>query len=147
VRRFNWFKYHDNDQFDANLAMNNDLGKMVLNPDVTVRARGVMEKCTFCVQRIQAGKLEAKKEGRRPVDGEIQTACVAACSAGALTFGDMKDQKSQITKVLDIEEQPKSVTAKEPRAYHVLEELRVMPNVWYLRKVRNKEEQKDKAEA
>ena len=61
VRRFNWFNYHDNTQFDKNLAMNNDLGKMVLNPDVTVRARGVMEKCTVCVQRIQAGKLAAKR--------------------------------------------------------------------------------------
>ena len=72
MRRFNWFKYHDNDQFGDNLAMNNDLGKMVLNPDVTVRARGVMEKCTFCVQRIQAGKLEAKKDNRRPIDGEVK---------------------------------------------------------------------------
>jgi molybdopterin-containing oxidoreductase family iron-sulfur binding subunit len=147
VRRFNWFKYHDNEQFDTNIAMNNDLGKMVLNPDVTVRSRGVMEKCSFCVQRIQAGKLEAKKDGRRPVDGEIKTACMSACSAGALVFGDMKDGESQISKLLDIELQPKMVKANEPRAYHVLEELRVMPNVWYLRKVRNKDEQKDKAEA
>lgn len=147
VRRFNWFKYHDNEQFDKNMAMNNDLGKMVLNPDVTVRSRGVMEKCSFCVQRIQAGKLKAKQEGRRPVDGEIKTACMSACSAGALIFGDMKDPASQISQVLEIENKPKMVTAKEPRAYHVLEELRVMPNVWYLRKVRNKDEQKDKAEA
>ena len=147
VRRFNWFKYHDNEQFDTNIAMNNDLGKMVLNPDVTVRSRGVMEKCSFCVQRIQAGKLEAKKEGRRPMDGEVKTACMSACSAGALVFGDMKDSESQISKLLDIELQPKMVKANEPRAYHVLEELRVMPNVWYLRKVRNKDEQKDKAEA
>src|SRR5690606_25955055 len=79
VRRFNWFKYHDNKQFPENTSMNNDLGIMVLNPDVTVRARGVMEKCTFCVQRIQAGKLEAKREGRRPVDGDINTACANAC--------------------------------------------------------------------
>merc|ERR1712146_387184 len=79
VRRFNWFKYHDNKQFDKNTAMNNDLGKMVLNPDVTVRARGVMEKCTFCVQRIQAGKLEAKRDGRRPVDGEVTSACASSC--------------------------------------------------------------------
>jgi len=147
VRRFNWFKYHDNEQFDKNTAMNNDLGKMVLNPDVTVRSRGVMEKCSFCVQRIQAGKLKAKQDGRRPVDGEIKTACMSACSAGALIFGDMKDPSSQISQVLEIENEPKMVTAKESRAYHVLEELRVMPNVWYLRKVRNKDEQKDKAEA
>ena len=142
VRRFNWFKYHDNDKFDSNLAMNNDLGKMVLNPDVTVRARGVMEKCTFCVQRIQAGKLEAKKENRRPVDGEVTTACASACPSEALVFGDMKDPESKISKVLKIKSMDKGVEAQEPRAYHVLEELRVMPNIWYLTKVRNKDEVK-----
>ncbi|MEP5612962.1 MAG: 4Fe-4S dicluster domain-containing protein, partial [Cyclobacteriaceae bacterium] len=147
VRRFNWFKYHDNSQFDTNTAMNNDLGKMVLNPDVTVRSRGVMEKCSFCVQRIQAGKLQAKKESRRPEDGEITTACVKACPADALVFGDMKDPKSKIYQKLKIKEKEKGVEAKEPRAYHVLEELRVMPNVWYLTKVRNKDENKEKVEA
>lgn len=143
VRRFNWFKYHDNDQFDSNISMNNDLGKMVLNPDVTVRARGVMEKCTFCVQRIQAGKLEAKKEGRRPVDGEVQTACVKACPSDALVFGDMKDPSSKVSKLLKIKSMETGVEAQEPRAYHVLEEIRVMPNIWYLTKVRNKDEQKE----
>ncbi|MEP1094633.1 MAG: TAT-variant-translocated molybdopterin oxidoreductase [Cyclobacteriaceae bacterium] len=147
VRRFNWFKYHDNAQFDTNTAMNNDLGKMVLNPDVTVRSRGVMEKCSFCVQRIQAGKLQAKKESRRPEDGEITTACVKACPADALVFGDMKDPNSKIYQKLKIKEKEKGVEAKEPRAYHVLEELRVMPNVWYLTKVRNKDENKEKVEA
>lgn len=146
VRRFNWFKYHDNEQFDKNSAMNNDLGKMVLNPDVTVRARGVMEKCTFCVQRIQSGKLEAKKDGRRPVDGEIQTACAKSCPTDALVFGDMKDPNSQISKTLQLKVGEKSVEAQEPRAYHVLEELRVMPNVWYMTKVRNKDNN-DKIEA
>lgn len=146
VRRFNWFKYHDNDQFDKNTAMNNDLGKMVLNPDVTVRARGVMEKCTFCVQRIQAGKLDAKKEGRRPVDGEVQTACAKACPTDALVFGDMKDPESRISKALKLQYNEKSVEATEDRAYHVLEELRVMPNVWYLTKIRNKDKN-DKIEA
>lgn len=141
VRRFNWFKYHDNDQFDKNTSMNNDLGKMVLNPDVTVRARGVMEKCTFCVQRIQAGKLEAKKEGRRPIDGEITIACANACPAESLIFGDMKDPNSKISKKLKIQDKEKGVEAQEPRAYHVLEELNVMPNVWYLTKVRNKDEE------
>jgi len=145
VRRFNWFKYHDNDQFDSNLAMNNDLGKMVLNPDVTVRARGVMEKCTFCVQRIQSGKLEAKKEGRRPVDGEITTACASACPSEALIFGDMKDPESRISKTLKLKSMDKGVEAMEPRAYHVLEEIRVMPNVWYLTKVRNKDEVKSES--
>ncbi|MBC6425655.1 MAG: TAT-variant-translocated molybdopterin oxidoreductase [Ekhidna sp.] len=140
VRRFNWFKYHDNKKFNKNMTMNNDLGKMVLNPDVTVRARGVMEKCTFCVQRIQSGKLEAKKERRRPVDGEIQTACAKSCPSDALIFGDMKDPESNISRTLDLQYNEKSVESKEPRAYHVLEELRVMPNVWYLTKVRNKDE-------
>lgn len=140
VRRFNWFKYHDNEKFADNLPMNNDLGKMVLNPDVTVRARGVMEKCTFCVQRIQAGKLKAKLEKRRPVDGEFETACSSACPSDALVFGDMKDPDSRISKALKIKSSGKGVEAQEPRAYHVLEELRVMPNVWYLTKVRNKEE-------
>ncbi|HCX21479.1 MAG TPA: quinol:cytochrome C oxidoreductase, partial [Cytophagales bacterium] len=149
VRRFNWFKYHDNKQFDKNTAMNNDLGKMVLNPDVTVRARGVMEKCTFCVQRIQAGKLEAKRDGRRPVDGEVTSACASSCPSEALVFGDMKDPNSRISQMLQIKQNEKSVEAREPRAYHVLEELRVMPNVWYLTKVRNKdvESKTEKAEA
>lgn len=145
VRRFNWFKYHDNEQFSDNLAMNNDLGKMVLNPDVTVRSRGVMEKCTFCVQSIQAGKLQARREGRRPKDSDFVSACSAACSTGAITFGDMKDKDSKISELLSIEEKPKMVEAKNPRAYHVLEELKVMPNVWYLRKIRNKDENKAEA--
>ncbi len=144
VRRFNWFKYHDNKQFDKNLSMNNDLGKMVLNPDVTVRARGVMEKCTFCVQRIQAGKLEARKDGRRPEDGEINTACASSCPSEALVFGDMKDPNSRISQLLKIERKDKMATAKEPRAFHALEELRVMPNVWYLTKIRNKDEETNK---
>ena len=145
VRRFNWFKYHDNEKFDKNATMNNYLGKMVLNPDVTVRARGVMEKCTFCVQRIQAGKLTARRESRRPVDGEITTSCVRSCPAGALVFGDMKDPDSRIYKMLKIKEKKKAVEAREPRAYHVLEELRVMPNVWYLTKVRNKDNDKNRS--
>lgn len=139
VRRFNWFKYHDNEKFADNLAMNNDLGKMVLNPDVTVRARGVMEKCTFCVQRIQAGKLKAKLEKRRPKDGDFEMACTNACPSDAMVFGDMKDPDSKISKLLKIKSGSKGVESGEPRAYHVLEELRVMPNVWYLTKVRNKE--------
>ncbi|WP_258105108.1 TAT-variant-translocated molybdopterin oxidoreductase [Marinoscillum sp. MHG1-6] len=147
VRRFNWFKYHDNKQFDKNMAMNNDLGKMVLNPDVTVRARGVMEKCTFCVQRIQAGKLEAKKEGRRPSDADVTTACASACPSEALVFGDMKNPESKISQMLKIQSSDKGVESKEPRAYHVLEELRVMPNVWYLTKIRNKDEKAVKEEA
>ena len=150
VRRFNWFKYHDNTQFDKNLAMNNDLGKMVLNPDVTVRARGVMEKCTMCVQRIQSGKLAAKREGRRPVDGEINTACATACPSDAITFGDLNDPKSKISKMLQIEEKEDGQGAtervvNEARAYHVLEELNVNPNIWYMTKIRNKDKEQTEA--
>jgi MoCo/4Fe-4S cofactor protein with predicted Tat translocation signal len=126
VRRFNWFKYFDNNQFDYN--MNNELGKMVLNPDVVVRSRGVMEKCSFCVQRIQYGKLEAKKAGRRPKDGEITTACAQVCPTHAITFGDYNDNQSRLTN-----------ESKDPRAYHVLEELNVQPSVYYQTKVRNKD--------
>lgn len=126
VRRFNWFKYSDNAQFDFN--MNNELGRMVLNPDVIVRSRGVMEKCTMCVQRIQYGKLEAKKAGRRPADGEITTACAQSCPTQAITFGDYNDKASKL-----------SAESTDPRAYHVLEELNVQPSIYYQTKVRNKE--------
>lgn len=149
VRRFNWFKYHDNKQFEqANPAMNTTIGKMVLNPDVTVRSRGVMEKCSFCVQRIQAGKLQAKKEKRHVKDGEIKTACQTACSTGAIVFGDVNDPESQISKLLKIAPaEGKEATdidkvTGNPRAYQVLEEIGVKPNIWYLSKIRNKEEAK-----
>lgn len=146
VRRFNWFKYHDNRQFEqVNPAMNTDLGKMVLNPDVTVRSRGVMEKCSFCVQRIQNGKLQAKKEKRPLKDGEVITACQASCSTGAIVFGDVNDPESRISKLLKIAprnpERPFGIDklAGNPRAYQVLEEVGVKPNIWYLTKVRNKD--------
>ena len=146
VRRFNWFKYHDNKQFAAvNVAQNDDMGKMVLNPDVTVRSRGVIEKCSMCVQRIQAGKLTAKKEGRKVQDGDINTACATACPTQAIVFGDMNDPNSKITQMLKIEENTTSAIKEvnEERAYHVLEEINVSPNVWYFTKIRNK----DKSEA
>ncbi len=146
VRRFNWFKYHDNRQFkDVNPQMNSDLGKMVLNPDVTVRSRGVMEKCSFCIQRIQLGKLNAKKEKRKVRDGEVVTACAAACSTGAIVFGDMNDPESRVARLLKIRPlDPKrpmlnDKEADNPRAYAVLEELNVRPNIFYLTKVRNKD--------
>jgi molybdopterin-containing oxidoreductase family iron-sulfur binding subunit len=129
VRRFNWFKYSDNSQFDYH--MNNDLGKMVLNPDVTVRSRGVMEKCTMCVQRIQEKKLEAKSAGRRPKDGDINTACAQACPTNAIVFGDFNDPESQLTAL-----------NKDARKYYLLHELNVQPNVIYHTKVRNKEKSK-----
>jgi molybdopterin-containing oxidoreductase family iron-sulfur binding subunit len=135
VRRFNWFKYFNNTDFDYH--MNTDLGKMVLNPDVTVRSRGVMEKCSMCVQRIQAGKLKAKMEQRPLQDGEIVTACMSACPADAIIFGDLNNPESRISKVLDYE--------YDKRAYNVLAEINTRPNVWYLTKIRNKDEEKTQA--
>ncbi len=146
VRRFNWFKYHDNKDFaGVNVAQNDDLGKMVLNPDVTVRVRGVMEKCSMCVQRIQEGKLTAKREKRKVKDGEINVACATACPTDALVFGDMNDPNSRVSKTLKIQENTTSAVKEvnEERAYHVLEEINVSPNVWYFTKIRNK----DKTEA
>jgi molybdopterin-containing oxidoreductase family iron-sulfur binding subunit len=129
VRRFNWFKYHSNSEFDYHL--NSKMGRMVLNPDVMVRSRGVMEKCSMCVQRIQAGKLAAKREKRKVVDGEVVTACASACPADAITFGDLNDSTSEVSKLIESE-------LETGRAYNVLAELNVSPNVWYLTKVRNK---------
>ncbi len=137
VRRFNWFDYalngdKENREFSGvNVPANDDLGRMVLNPDVTVRARGVMEKCSMCVQRIQLGKLEAKKEGRPVKDGDIVTACASVCPTDAITFGDMNDKDSAISQLLGKE--------NSDRSYHALEELNTQPNVSYLRKVRNTE--------
>jgi molybdopterin-containing oxidoreductase family iron-sulfur binding subunit len=146
VRRFNWFKYHDNRQFEnVNVSMNTDLGKMVLNPDVTVRSRGVMEKCTFCVQRIQAGKLSARKEKRPMKDGEVVTACQAACSTGAIVFGDMNNPDSRVAKLLKVRPltpERSHINSKQsdnPRAYTVLEEIDTRPNIFYLAKVRNRD--------
>ncbi len=130
VRRFNWFKYFDNEEaFDKNVAMNTSLGRMVLNPDVTVRSRGVMEKCSFCVQKIQEGKLKAKKEKRHIVDGEVTTACAAACATGAILFGDLRDVEGKVYQERHVN--------NEERTYTVLEELNVQPNVTYLTKIRN----------
>jgi molybdopterin-containing oxidoreductase family iron-sulfur binding subunit len=133
VRRFNWFSYYSNEKFeDVNGHMFTDLGRMVLNPDVTVRARGVMEKCSFCVQRIQLGKLEAKKQKRRPLDGEVVAACAQSCPTEAILFGDMRDPSSRISKLLKRED--------GERAFHVLDSINVQPNVTYLTKIRNVEQ-------
>jgi MoCo/4Fe-4S cofactor protein with predicted Tat translocation signal len=134
VRRFNWFNYSDSrdsgrEFMGVNVAQNDDLAKMVLNPDVMVRARGVIEKCSMCVQRIQSGKLDAKLNKRTVNDGEIQVACAQSCPADAITFGDMNDPKSKISVALAEE--------AADRKYHVLEELNVKPNVSYLTKIRN----------
>ncbi|MGA0373204.1 MAG: TAT-variant-translocated molybdopterin oxidoreductase [Flavobacteriaceae bacterium] len=124
VRRFNWFLYNKNDHFDYH--MNNDLGRMVLNPDVVVRSRGVMEKCSMCIQMTQKTILDAKLEGREIKDGEFQTACSNACSNGAITFGDINDKDSQVAALKD-----------EDRMYHLLESVGTKPNVMYQAIVRN----------
>jgi molybdopterin-containing oxidoreductase family iron-sulfur binding subunit len=107
--------------------MNNDLGKMVLNPDVVVRSRGVMEKCSMCIQNIQKAKLDAKKENRKLRDGDVDCACATACDSGSMVFGDVLDKESKVYS-----------ESKSPRAYHLLEELDTQPSVWYQTKVRNK---------
>ncbi len=117
VRRFNWFDY-------AHADLNNNLA---LNPDVTVRSRGVMEKCSFCVQRIYTAKGDAKVEGRNLRDGDIVPACAQSCPAEAIVFGDLNDPKSKVANL-----------AKSERSFRVLSELGVQPSVHYLTKVRNK---------
>ena len=125
VRRFNWFKYSENEKFDFH--MNDDLGKMVLNPDVVVRARGVIEKCSMCIQKIQEVKLTAKREGRPVRDEEAQTACSSSCSTNALVFGDSNNKESEVWKLRNDE-----------RAYDLLDHLNVNPSVFYQTKIRNK---------
>jgi molybdopterin-containing oxidoreductase family iron-sulfur binding subunit len=117
VRRFNWFNYAHKDA----------LQNLVLNPDVTVRSRGVMEKCTFCVQRIQGGKIAAGGNGTLPADGVIQTACQQSCPTQAIVFGDLNDPNSMASRLL-----------RSRRRYQVLEELNVRPSVNYLSLVRNR---------
>lgn len=118
VRRFNWFDYPHQDPNE----------KMVLNPDVAVRSRGVMEKCSLCIQRIQEVKLQAKKEGREIKDGEIKLACQQSCSSDAIVFGDLMDPKSKISQMV-----------KDSRNFTVLEELNIKPRLSYLTKVKNKD--------
>ena len=127
VRRFNWFLYAENDEFDYH--MNNDLGRMVLNPDVVVRSRGVMEKCSMCIQMTQKTILDAKRDGRMIKDGEFKTACSAACETGAIKFGDINDHDSEIFELKN-----------DKRMYHLLEAVGTEPNVIYHTKVRNTNE-------
>ncbi len=129
VRRFNWFNYNENPDFFMN-PVQDDLGRMVMNPDVTVRGRGVMEKCSMCAQRTQAGKLEAKKAGTPLKDGAIKTACQQACPTNAIVFGDANDNESQVAKL-----------RADDRSYFLLDELGVKPNINYLVKVRNQEQE------
>ncbi|ASZ10131.1 TAT-variant-translocated molybdopterin oxidoreductase [Chitinophaga pendula] len=135
VRRLNWRDWNGADSFEDNLYdvadMNDNLTRMVLNPDVVVRSRGVMEKCSFCVQRLQDAKLTAKKAGRPMKDGEARTACQMACAADAIVFGNVNDKDSAIYKVRNEEQ--------ADRMYYVLEHLHVLPSISYLAKIRNKD--------
>ena len=127
VRRFNWFNYSNNNEFDFN--MNDEYGKMVLNPDVVVRSRGVMEKCSMCIQMTQATILKAKKEGRKIEAGEFETACSSACSTGAMVFGDVNNPEDTVADLLN-----------DKRAFHVLDYIGTKPNVVYQVKVKNTNE-------
>jgi MoCo/4Fe-4S cofactor protein with predicted Tat translocation signal len=117
VRRFNFFLYSD---FDTSVL------KLMRNPDVTVRSRGVMEKCTYCVQRIEEAKITAQVEDRTVRDGEIQTACQQACPSRAITFGDINQKGSDV-----------SVAKAEPRDYGLLADLNTRPRTTYLAKIEN----------
>jgi molybdopterin-containing oxidoreductase family iron-sulfur binding subunit len=117
VRRFDYFQFSD---------WQTESLKAMRNPDVTVRSRGVMEKCTYCVQRINHAKIDAEKQGRRVRDGEIVTACQQACPAEAIVFGDLNDPKSQVAAL-----------KTDLRNYSLLEELNTRPRTTYLAAVRN----------
>jgi len=142
VRRFNWLDYTGADSFADNqeplrgkdidnsvFQMNEDLTRMVLNPDVTVRSRGVMEKCSFCVQRLQDSKLEAKKQQDPTIVRNVKTACMQACPTNAISFGNVNDKESEVSRA----------RADKNRNFYVLEQLHVLPNVSYLAKIRNTE--------
>jgi MoCo/4Fe-4S cofactor protein with predicted Tat translocation signal len=130
VRRFNWFNYYRDEKFlNVNPAQeSNEMGRMVLNPDVVVRSRGVMEKCSFCIQRIQSGKLKAKIDSRPIKDGEVTPACAQSCPTNALVFGNVNDTDSRVAKLI-----------KDERNYLLLADLDTQPNVFYMTKVRNSE--------
>ena len=117
VRRFNFFNFTKDTP---------DILKLAMNPDVTVRARGVMEKCTYCTQRINRVKIDARLGGRTVRDGDVKTACQQACPASAIEFGDLRDQSSRVVKA-----------KADPRNYALLEELNTKPRTTYLAKVRN----------
>ncbi|MBK8519424.1 MAG: TAT-variant-translocated molybdopterin oxidoreductase [Chitinophagaceae bacterium] len=144
VRRFNWLDYTGADSFKDNmnpmvgtymdesvLQMNDDLTRMVLNPDVTVRSRGVIEKCSFCVQRLQETKLEAKKQQDPKLVRNVKTACMQACPTHAISFSNVNDKESDVYKIRNVDQ--------KHRAFYVMEQLHVLPNVSYLAKVRNTE--------
>jgi Fe-S-cluster-containing dehydrogenase component len=142
VRRFNWLDYNGADSFPDNqksligvdtnevtIQMNDDLTRMVLNPDVTVRSRGVIEKCSFCVQRLQDSKLEAKKQQDPSLVRNVKVACAQACPTNAISFGNVNDKQSDVYKIRNVEQ--------VNRSFYVLEQLHVLPNVSYLAKIKN----------
>jgi MoCo/4Fe-4S cofactor protein with predicted Tat translocation signal len=142
VRRFNWLDFNGADSFpdnqnpllgvdlnDVTLQMNDDLTRMVLNPDVTVRSRGVIEKCSFCVQRLQENKLIAKKAEDPTLIRTVKTACMQACPTHAISFGNVHDKESDVYKIRFVDQ--------KHRNFYVLEQLHVLPNVSYLAKIKN----------
>ncbi len=142
VRRFNWLDFNGADSFPDNqqpligndlnevtIQMNDDLTRMVLNPDVTVRSRGVIEKCSFCVQRLQESKLVAKKAEDPSLVRNVKTACMQACPTHAISFGNVNDKESDVYKIRFVDQ--------KHRNFYVLEQLHVLPNVSYLAKIKN----------
>jgi Fe-S-cluster-containing dehydrogenase component len=143
VRRFNWFDFNGSDSFPNNqnplieeggldhviTQMNDDLTRMVLNPDVTVRSRGVIEKCSFCVQRLQETKLAAKKSQDPSLVRNVKVACAQACPTNAISFGNVNDKESDVYKIRNAEQ--------KDRSFYVLDTLHVLPNVSYLAKIKN----------
>ena len=145
VRRFNWLDFTGADSFPDNqeplrdigangldeavFQMNEELTRMVLNPDVTVRSRGVMEKCSFCVQRLQDSKLAAKKAQDSSMVRNVKTACMQACPTHAISFSNVNDKESDVYKIRNEEQ--------KDRTFYVLEQLHVLPNVNYLAKIKN----------
>jgi molybdopterin-containing oxidoreductase family iron-sulfur binding subunit len=124
VRYFNWFDHGTPD--DPRTFAWHDPMHWLLNPDVTVRSKGVMEKCTFCVQRIRGAQHEARVNGRTLQDGDVKTACEQTCPAEAIVFGNLTDPQSRVARL-----------AADPRGYGVLEGLNTQPAITYLTKVRN----------
>jgi len=117
VRRFNFLLYQDWDTPQY---------KLMRNPEVTVRSRGVMEKCTYCTQRIASARIEAQKDNRKVRDGEVVTACQAVCPADAIVFGDLNDKESRVSKI-----------KQDHRNYNLLNELNTQPRTTYLAGLKN----------
>jgi MoCo/4Fe-4S cofactor protein with predicted Tat translocation signal len=128
VRRFNYYDYYKSAYKEKTMRMH-------LNPDVTVRTRGVMEKCTFCIQRIREARHNAKIEGRPIADGEVIPACVQTCPTDALIFGDLNDPNSKVSKA-----------AQDTRAYRLLHELNIDPSVAFLTLIRNRQADEEKTD-